>query len=31
MFDILYEASRPGLELPIPPRTRARIPDFSEE
>ena len=30
-FDILYEASRPGIELPIPPRTRARIPDFSEE
>lgn len=31
MFDILYEASRPGLELPIPPRTPARIPRFDDE
>ncbi|NIJ06830.1 plasmid stability protein [Sphingomonas vulcanisoli] len=31
MFDILFEASRPGLELPIPPRSRARIPDLSDE
>jgi plasmid stability protein len=27
---ILYEASRPGLDLPIPPRSRARIPNFDE-
>ena len=31
MFEILYEASRPGLELPIPPRTPARIPDFGSD
>ena len=31
MFDILYDASRPGLDLPIPPRTRARIPTFDNE
>jgi len=24
---MLYEMSRPGLELPIPPRSPARIPD----
>jgi len=23
---MLYEMSRPGLDLPIPPRSRARIP-----
>lgn len=28
---MLYEMSRPGIELPIPPRTRARIPDLREE
>lgn len=28
---MLYEMSRPGIDLPIPPRTRAHIPDFSEE
>ena len=28
---MLFEMSRPGVELPIPPRTRARIPDFSSE
>ena len=28
---MLFEMSRPGIELPIPPRTRARIPDLSEE
>lgn len=28
---MLYEMSRPGIELPIPPRTRSRIPDLSEE
>lgn len=28
---LLFEMSRPGIELPIPPRTRARIPDLSEE
>jgi plasmid stability protein len=25
---MLYEMSRPGLELPIPPRSPARIPDM---
>ena len=24
---MLYEMSRPGIDLPIPPRTPARIPD----
>jgi plasmid stability protein len=24
---MIYEMSRPGIELPIPPRSRARIPD----
>ncbi len=28
---MLYEASRPGIDLPIPPRSRARIPVFDEE
>lgn len=27
---ILYEASRPGVDLPIPPRSRARVPNFDE-
>ena len=27
MGEMLYEMSRPGIELPIPPRTPARIPD----
>ena len=31
MFEILYEASRPGIELPIPPRTPARIPIVDDE
>ena len=31
MFDLLYDASRPGLDLPIPPRSRARIPTFDDE
>lgn len=30
-WDILYQASRPGIDLPIPPRTPARIPDVSEK
>ena len=25
---MLFEMSRPGLDLPIPPRSRARIPDL---
>lgn len=25
---MLYEMSRPGVDLPIPPRSRARIPDL---
>ena len=28
---MLYEASRPGIDLPIPPRSPARIPSFDEE
>lgn len=28
---ILYDASRPGVDLPIPPRGRARIPTFDDE
>ena len=28
---MLYEGSRPGVELPIPPRSRARIPAFDNE
>ncbi len=31
IFEMLYEASRPGFELPIPPRSPARIPDLDEE
>ena len=27
---MLYEGSRPGIDLPIPPRSRARIPAFEE-
>ena len=26
--ELLYRMSRPGIELPIPPRSRARIPDL---
>ena len=29
--EMLFEMSRPGIELPIPPRGRARIPDLSQE
>lgn len=28
---ILFEASRPGVDLPIPPRSRARVPTFDDE
>jgi plasmid stability protein len=28
---MLYEGSRPGIDLPIPPRSRARTPRFDEE
>ncbi|KQT32652.1 hypothetical protein ASG29_13005 [Sphingomonas sp. Leaf412] len=31
MFEMLYEMSRPGIDLPIPPRSRARIPTFDDE
>lgn len=31
IFEMLYEASRPGFELPIPPRSAARIPVMDEE
>ncbi len=31
MFEMLYEASRPGVDLPIPPRSRARVPTFDDE
>ena len=31
LFDMLFEISRPGLDLPIPKRSRARIPDLSGE
>lgn len=27
---MLYEGSRPGVELPVPPRSPARIPSFDE-
>ena len=27
---ILYEASRPGVDLQIPPRSRARVPVFDD-
>jgi antitoxin FitA len=30
MFEMLYEASRPGFDLPIPPRTPARIPRIED-
>jgi antitoxin FitA len=30
MFDILYEASRPGFELPLPPDTPASHAVFDE-
>lgn len=26
--EMLYTMSRPGVDLPIPPRSRARIPDL---
>lgn len=28
---MLFEASRPGVDLPIPPRSPARIPTFDDE
>jgi len=28
---MLYEGSRPGVDLPVPPRSRARIPAFDDE
>nr|WP_295668886.1 hypothetical protein [Sphingomonas sp.] len=28
--EILFDLSRPGIELPIPPRSRARIPTFDD-
>ena len=28
---MIYEMSRPGIDLPIPPRTRARIPIIGDE
>jgi plasmid stability protein len=28
---MLFEMSRPGIELPILPRTRARIPELGDE
>ena len=31
IFEMMFEASRPGLELPIPPRSPARIPRFDDE
>ena len=31
LFEMLYEASRPGIDLPIPPRSRARILTFDDE
>jgi antitoxin FitA len=30
MGEMLFEMSRPGLDLPIPPRSPARIPDLGE-
>ncbi len=30
MFRILYDASRPGFDLPIPERSPARIPSVDE-
>ena len=31
MFEMIYEASRPGFDLPIPERSPARIPRLDEE
>jgi antitoxin FitA len=31
MGRMLFEGSRPGIDLPVPPRTAARIPRFDEE
>ncbi|WP_368039797.1 FitA-like ribbon-helix-helix domain-containing protein [Sphingomonas bacterium] len=31
IFEMLYEASRPGFDLPIPSRSRARVPVFDDE
>ena len=31
IFEMLYEASRPGFDLPIPPRSDARIPTIEDE
>ena len=31
MWEMLYEMSRPGIDLPIPPRSPARIPDLGDE
>jgi antitoxin FitA len=28
---MLHDMSRPGLDLPVPPRSRARIPDLKGE
>ena len=28
--DMLYEMSRPGVDLPIPPRSPARIPNLED-
>jgi plasmid stability protein len=30
MGEMLFEMSRPGIDLPIPPRSRARFPDLAE-
>lgn len=29
--EMIYEMSRPGIDLPIPPRSPARIPTFDDE
>jgi len=26
--EMLYDMSRPGIELPVPPRSRARVPNL---
>ena len=31
MFELIFEASRPGFDLPIPERSQARIPRLVEE
>ena len=31
MFELIFEASRPGFDLPIPERSPARIPRLDEE